>query len=228
MNWKLKCCCFAFEVTVYYGPWAGPSQKISCVLAYASRAGRFLVSSGRAGLQQCWPVPSLKHSMGRSMELEMKDNIVNSLFLCATLTNRRRGHTAFVQAGAALVRKRLSRTHFTVGRAIPGEWVPVSGMKVWSLVVFSNHSAIHRWSSQNIARMLLSSDELINCAVSLNGYLDLRCRAFPPGRQVSAEWSRCPGSMTRRARDCVAPRATQAYTSIKAAFVVPARGLQYF
>ena len=35
--------------------------------------------------------------------------------------------------------------------------------------------------------------------------VDLRCRAFPPGVQVSAEWSRCPGSMARPARDSVAP-----------------------
>ena len=33
----------------------------------------------------------------------------------------------------------------------------------------------------------------------------LRRRAFPPVGQVSAEWSRYPGSMARRARDSVAP-----------------------
>ena len=32
-----------------------------------------------------------------------------------------------------------------------------------------------------------------------NESLDLRCCAFPVSAQVKAEWSRCPGSMTRRA-----------------------------
>ena len=40
---------------------------------------------------------------------------------------------------------------------------------------------------------------------SANGCLDLRNHAFAPGRQVSTEWSRCPGSMARRARGSGAP-----------------------
>jgi len=43
------------------------------------------------------------------------------------------------------------------------------------------------------------------CAADRNGCLDLRHRAFALGGQVSAEWSRCPGSMAPRARDSVAP-----------------------
>jgi len=38
---------------------------------------------------------------------------------------------------------RLSRTHAVLGKAILGEWVPMSGI-VRILVVFSNHSALHR------------------------------------------------------------------------------------
>jgi len=56
--------------------------------------------------------------------------------------------------------------------------------------------------------MLLLSSELMSfCAASTNGCLDLRRRAFAPGGQVSAEWSRCPGSMAmaRLARESVAP-----------------------
>jgi len=54
--------------------------------------------------------------------------------------------------------------------------------------------------------MLLLSVELMSCsAAGTNGFLDLRCRPFPPGEQVSAERSRCPGSMAQRARDNVAP-----------------------
>jgi len=49
-------------------------------------------------------------------------------------------------------------------------------------------------------------DELMICsAAGINGCVDLRRRAFPHGGQVSAEWSRCSGSMARRARDSVTP-----------------------
>ena len=81
----------------------------------------------------------------------------------------------------------------------PGGWVLVPGIKLSCPTVF----AFHPWSAQCTARM--SSDELMSCCVaSTNGCLDLRCRAFAPGGQVSAEWSRCPGSMARRARESVA------------------------
>ena len=43
------------------------------------------------------------------------------------------------------------------------------------------------------------------CAVGKNGCLDLRCRASTLDGRVSAEWSRCPGSMAGRPRDNVAP-----------------------
>jgi len=45
---------------------AGPGQKISCGLALTGRAGRFLVRSGRAGLQKCWPVSSLIYTSSRT------------------------------------------------------------------------------------------------------------------------------------------------------------------
>jgi len=54
--------------------------------------------------------------------------------------------------------------------------------------------------------MLLLSDELMSCcAAGTNGCLDLRRCAFALGGRVSVEWSRCPGSMLRRARDSVTP-----------------------
>jgi len=54
--------------------------------------------------------------------------------------------------------------------------------------------------------MLLLSDELMSvCAAGTNGCFDLRRRAFALGGQVTAEWSECPGSVARRARDSVAP-----------------------
>jgi len=63
-----------------------------------------------------------------------------------------------------LVRRRLRRTHVVLGRVIPEGGVPVSGMKVRSLVVLSNHSAFHRWSAQSAARLMLLSYELISCS----------------------------------------------------------------
>jgi len=38
--------------------------------------------------------------MARSMDWTLDDNMVDGLFFCATLTDRRGGHTPFVQAGA--------------------------------------------------------------------------------------------------------------------------------
>ena len=43
------------------------------------------------------------------------------------------------------------------------------------------------------------------CAVGTNGCLDLRRGATALVGRVSAEWSRCLGSMARRLRDSVAP-----------------------
>jgi len=54
--------------------------------------------------------------------------------------------------------------------------------------------------------MFLLSDKLTrSCAAGTNGCLDLRRCAFALDGQMSAKWSRCPGSMARHARDSVAP-----------------------
>jgi len=80
----------------------------------------------------------------------------------------------------------------------------VSGIKLQSLVILSNHSASN--GDQNAASMLLLSDELMSCcAAASNECADLRRRAFALGGQVRAEWSRCPGSMVRSVRESVAP-----------------------
>jgi len=80
--------------------------------------------------------------MQRSMDWTLEDNMVNGLFFCATLT----GHAPFVQAGAE-----TSATGAEVVKLVPGSsweshsggWVPVSGIKVHSLVGLSVHSAFH-------------------------------------------------------------------------------------
>ena len=53
--------------------------------------------------------------------------------------------------------------------------------------------------------MLLSEKMMSCCAAGTNGCLDLRRLAFALDGWVSAEWSRCPDSMARRAGDSVAP-----------------------
>jgi len=85
-------------------------------------------------------------STGRSMDWTLEDNMVDGLFFCATLADRRGGHNTFVQAGV--------ETFDTGAEAIkpdPGSsWeghsggrVPVSGIEVRSLVGLSAHSAFH-------------------------------------------------------------------------------------
>jgi len=53
--------------------------------------------------------------------------------------------------------------------------------------------------------MLLSDELMCYCEMGTNGSLDLRNRASALNGQVSAEWSRCPGSMERHIRDNVHP-----------------------
>jgi len=104
--------------------------------------------------------------------------MVDGLFFCATLTGRRRSHTPFVQAGA--------ETFDTGAEAIE----PDPGSS---------------WEGR-AARVFLLSDEMMSCcAAGTNGCLDLRRRASAFDGRVSAEWSRCPGSMAWRAGDSVAP-----------------------
>ena len=104
------------------------------------------------------------------------------------------------------VRGRLSRTQALLGKVILGVCVPVSGIKVQSPMGLSAHSAFHWWSGHCAAHMLWLSEKLTSCsAAGTNGCLDLRRRATALNGRVNAEWSSCPGSMARRARDSVAP-----------------------
>jgi len=56
------------------------------------------------------------------------------------------------------VRRRSSRNNAVLGRAIRGGWVQMTGMKVRSLVVFSNRSAFPRLSTQSAALLMLSDN----------------------------------------------------------------------
>ena len=135
--------------------------------------------------------------------------MVDGLFFCATLTGRRGGHTSFVQAGVETSdtgAEAVKLDHAVLRRVIPGGWVPLSAMKVRSLVGLSAHSAFLWWSAQCAARMLLLvSDKLMNCAAGTNGCFGLSPRASAFSVLVSAVWSRCSGSMERRPKGSVAP-----------------------
>jgi len=136
----------------------------------------------------------------------LEGNVVDGLF-CATLTGRRGGHIRTGRSGN--VRRRCgggwAGPRLFLGGSFRGVCVPVSGSKVRSLVGLSAHTAFHWWSAHCAAHMLLLSEKLMSCcAAGTNGCLDLRRRAAAPDGRVSAERSRCPGSMARCPRDSVA------------------------
>jgi len=75
-------------------------------------------------------------SMGASIDGTLEDNMVT---LWATLTGCRRVILHLwkqERKRATSVQRRLSRNHAVLGRAIPGEWMSMSMMKVRTLVVF--------------------------------------------------------------------------------------------
>jgi len=71
--------------------------------------------------------------------------MVDGLFICATLADRRGGHTLFVQAGAETSDIGAEMVKTDPGSSWDGHsrGVPVSGMKMRSLVELSSHSAFH-------------------------------------------------------------------------------------
>jgi len=108
-------------------------------------------------------------------------------------------HTPFVQPGAEESDTGVEAVEPDPGSSWEGHsgcvCVPVSGIKVQSLVGLSAHSAFHSWSAHWAASYVVS-EKLISCfAAGTNGCLDLRRRAATPDGRVSTEWSGCPGSM---------------------------------
>ena len=116
-------------------------------------------------------------------------------------------HSQVAEKAISHLYKQLSRTQAFVGRVILGGGCRCRG---WKCGV--SHSAFHWWSAYCAARMLLSDELMRCCAAGTNGCLVLRRRAVALDGRVSAERSRCPGSMARRARDSVAR--TQCWKSL--------------
>jgi len=140
----------------------------------------------RVRLIHCWAVLDLKagieqpfhylvdqnrqamHSMRMPIDWPVKDKMFNGLFLCTTLTSRKRGHIPFVEAGA--------ETSDTGAEAVKPDprcsWVPMSRMKVCSLVMTphfhprhrhsasptSSHSVFHRWSAHSAVLLFWLAD----------------------------------------------------------------------
>ena len=129
-------------------------------------------------------------SMGMLMDWTLEDTMVDGLFFCATLTGRRGGYTPFVQAGAETSDTGAEAVKPDPGSSWEGhsrEWLPVSGMKMQSLVGLSAHSPFHWWSAHCAACMLLSDELMRCCAARTNRCLNLRHRAFSLNGRVSAE-----------------------------------------
>ena len=122
------------------------------------------------------------HFMGRLMDWTVEDNTVNSLFFCATLTSRRRGHTPVcVRSGNIWHRCGggwAGPTLFLAGSSQEG------GCRCGSCYPTTPHSI---GDPPGAPALLLLPDELTSCcAAGTNGRLDLRCRAFSLDGQVSA------------------------------------------
>jgi len=84
--------------------------------------------------------------MGRSMDWTLEDNMVDGFFFCATLTGCRGAHTPFVQAGAETSDTGAEAVKMDPGSSWEGHsggWVPVSGMKMRSLVRLYVQTAFH-------------------------------------------------------------------------------------
>jgi len=140
------------------------------------------------------------HSMRRSKDWSLKDNMVNGLLLCARPTPQ-------AEEGAiphlykqerkrpTPVRRRLSRSHAVTGRAIPGGSVPSVGDDS-----MESRSALQQLRipsvtcpERRISVVVRRTDELCGGGYKWVGRFE-----------VSTEWSRCSGSIARRARDSVA------------------------
>jgi len=88
-------------------------------------------------------------SMGRWMGWTLEDNLST---VCSSAQHSQVAEEDIPhlckqeRKGPTPVRRQLSRTHAVLRRVIPGEWLPVSGMKVRSLagLYLSNRSTFYR------------------------------------------------------------------------------------
>ena len=148
-------------------------------------------------------------SMGRSMDTTLKDNMVDALFFCATLTGHRGGHTPFVQTGAE-----TSDTGVEAVKPDPGfSWEGHSGVvgalcREWKCGgVRGCPPTLHSIGDPPTASHVCCccQKNWWGCVRRVQIGVSIWGAAFAIDGRVSAEWSRSPDSVARRARDSVAP-----------------------
>jgi len=110
------------------------------------------------------------------------------------------GHTPFVQAGAETPDNGAQAVKPAPGSAWEGHSRRV-GTDLWN----ENAESCGVVRLLRIPLVIRPVRRTAGMGGGPNGCLDLRRRAFALDGLVSAEWSRCPGSMTLRARDSVPP-----------------------
>jgi len=95
-------------------------------------------------------------SMGRSMDWTLEDTTDGMSSAPHSHTTKEAMSHFYKQERKCPtpVRRRLSRTQALLGRAILEGWVPVSGMKMRSLVRLSIHSTFHWLSAHRAARVV--------------------------------------------------------------------------
>jgi len=137
--------------------------------------------------------------MRRLMDWTLENNMVDGLFFCANSQAAEQAIPYLYKQELKRptpVRRRLSRTHAVLGRAIPGGWCRCQGWKYQPLripllirPVRRTYFVVVRWT--------------VSCAAGTSRCLDLSCRAFPPSESMRAGWSRCAGFIARCARNRV-------------------------
>ena len=173
---------------------------------------------GRARFRgRCWAAIRLSHRpepSGRAVHGEvdwtLEDDMVDGLFFCITLTGRRGGHTPYVQAGA--------ETSDTGAEAVkPDPSSSWEGHFRGCVYRYLELKCGVLWGCPPTPRSINDPPTVphVCCCCQRSwwvavrrvqmGVLDLRRGATALVGRVSAEWSRCPGSMAQRLRDSVAP-----------------------
>jgi len=139
----------------------------------------------------------------------LEDDMLCRLFFCATFTGRRGCHTPFVQAGAETSNTGAKKIKVGPMLFLAG---PFQKGGCWCRgwkdgVSWGCPTTPHSIGDPPTAPHVCCCCQMNWWVVRrvTNGCVDLRRHAFALGGQVSVEWSRCPGSMPRRARDSVAP-----------------------
>ena len=101
-------------------------------------------------------------------------------------------------------RRRLSRTQALFGGSFGGDVYRSLELKCG--VLWGCPPTPRTIDARCAACILLLSEKLMSCcAAGTNGCLDLRRRATALDGRLNAEWSRWPGSMTRRPKVSVVP-----------------------